>query len=60
MNKGVPQGGSMGQSTYIRRAAQLHPLVSILLIADDTHVLGTQEEVIDLYDYCNNDYSGSL
>ena len=53
MEKGVPQGGStsgalfnMGQSTSIRRAAQLHPAVSILLIADDTHVLGTPEEVI--------------
>jgi hypothetical protein len=53
MDKGVPQGGSMssalfnmGQSTSIRRAAQLHPTVSILLIADDTHVLGTPDEVI--------------
>jgi hypothetical protein len=53
MDKGVPQGGSMSsalfnmdQSTSIRRAAQLHPTVSILLIADDTHVLGTPEEVI--------------
>ncbi len=53
-DKGVPQGGSMssalfnmGQSTSIRRADQLHPKVSILLIADDTHVLGTPEEVID-------------
>ena len=44
MDKGVPQGGSissalfnMGQSTFIRRAAQLHPTVSIPLIADDMH-----------------------
>jgi hypothetical protein len=54
MDKDVPQGGSMssalfnmGQSTSIGRAAQLHPTVSILLIADDTHVLGTPKEVID-------------
>ena len=44
---------NMGQSTSIRRAAQLHPTVSILLIADDTHVLGTPEDAIitirDLY-----------
>ncbi len=38
---------NMGQSTSIRRAAQLHPTVFILLIADDTHVLGTPEEGID-------------
>jgi hypothetical protein len=51
MDKSVPQGGSMssalfnmGQSTSIRRAAQLHPTVSILLIADDTHVLGTPDK----------------
>ena len=37
----------MGQSTTIRRAAQMHPTVSILLIADDTHVLGTPEQVSD-------------
>ena len=54
INKGVPQGGSIssalfnvGQSTFIRRAAQLHPTVSIPLIADDMHVLGTPEEIID-------------
>ena len=35
---------NMAQSTFIRRAAQLHPTVSILLIADD---LGTPEEVVD-------------
>ena len=45
MNKGVPQGESLGQSTYIRRAAQLHPIISILLVADDTHDLGTQKEL---------------
>ena len=37
----------MGQSTSIRRAALLHPTVSILLIADYMHVLGTPEEIID-------------
>ena len=54
MDKGVPQSGSissalfnMGQSTSIRRAALLHPTVSILLIADYMHVLGTPEEIID-------------
>jgi len=54
MDKGVPQGGSMssalfnmGQSTSIRRASRLHPTV-ILLIVDDTHVLGMPEEVIGL------------
>ena len=53
MEVGVPQGGStsgalfnMGQSTSIRRAAHLHPAVTILLIADDTHVLGKPEDVI--------------
>jgi hypothetical protein len=54
MDKGVPQGGSMSsalfymaQSTSIRRTAQLHHTVSILLVADDTHDLGTPEEVVD-------------
>ena len=37
----------MAQSTSIRRAAQLHHTVSILLVADDTHDLGTPEEVVD-------------
>jgi len=53
MDKGVQQGGSfssalfnMGQSTPIRRASLEHPLVSILLIADDTHVVGKPEDVI--------------
>ena len=53
IKKGVSQGGStscalfnMDQSTSIERAAQLHPVDSILLIADDTHVFGTPEEVI--------------
>jgi len=53
MSTGVPQGGSlssalfnMGQSTSIRRASLAHPAVSILLIADDTHVVGKPEDVI--------------
>jgi len=53
MDKGVQQGGrfssalfNMGQSTPIRRASLEHPLVSILLIADDTHVVGKPEDVI--------------
>ena len=54
MVHGVPQGGCMssaffnlGQSRSIREASRLHPNVSILLIADDTHVLGRPEEVVD-------------
>jgi len=53
MSNGVSQGGSMsgaffnlGQSRCIRAASLLHPTVSILLIADDTHVLGQPEDVI--------------
>ena len=53
MATGVQQGGSfssalfnMGQSTPIRRALLDHPAVSILLIADDTHVVGKPEDVI--------------
>jgi len=53
MAAGVPQGGSlsgalfnMGQSTSIRRASVEHPVVSILLIADDTHIVGKPEDVI--------------
>jgi len=54
MSHGVPQGGCMssaffnlGQSRSIREASRLHPNVTILLIADDTHVLGHPEEVIE-------------
>ena len=36
----------MGQSTSISRASVDHPAVSILLIADDTHVVGKPEDVI--------------
>lgn len=46
MNQGTPQGGSassalfnLGQSRSIREASRLHPHVTIMLIADDTHVL---------------------
>ena len=46
MSNRVSQGGSMssaffnlGQSRCIRAASLLHPNVSILLIADDTHNL---------------------
>ena len=53
MRGGVPQGGSkssaffnLGQSRCIRAASRLHPTVSILLISDDTHVLGQLEDVI--------------
>ena len=53
MNQGTPQGGSassalfnLGQSRSIREASRLHPHVTIMLIADDTHVLGHPEEVI--------------
>ena len=35
----------MGQSTVIRAAAAAHPQVRILLIADDTHVVGRPEAV---------------
>jgi len=31
---------NLGQSCCIRAASRLHPTVSILLISDDTHVLG--------------------
>ena len=37
---------NLGQSRSIREASRLHPHVSIMLIADDTHVLGHPEEVI--------------
>ena len=53
MTEGVPQGGAMssalfnmGQSVAIRPAAAAHPQVHILLIADDTHVVGPPEAVI--------------
>ena len=53
MDQGTPQGGSMssalfnlGQSRSIREASRLHPHVTIMLIADDTHVLGHPKEVI--------------
>ena len=36
----------MRQSTSIRRASVDHPAVSILLIADDSHVVGKPEDVI--------------
>jgi len=55
MADGVPQGGSlsgalfnMGQSTSIRRTSVEHPAVSILLIADDTHIVGKLEDVITI------------
>ena len=37
---------NMGQSVAIRPAAAAHPHVHILLIADDTHVVGPPEAVI--------------
>ena len=37
---------NLGQSRSIREASRLHPHVTIMLIADDTHVLGHPEEVI--------------
>ena len=53
LTEGVPQGGAMssalfnmGQSVAIRPAAAAHPQARILLIADDTHVVGTPEAVI--------------
>lgn len=53
LTEGVPQGGAMssalfnmGQSVAIRPAAAAHPQAHILLIADDTHVVGTPEAVI--------------
>ena len=59
MATGVQQGGSfssalfnMGQSTPFRRASLDHPAVSILLIADDTHVVGKPEDVIAAITLC--------
>ncbi len=53
MIEGISQGGAMssalfnmGQSVAIRPAAAAHPQVHILLIADDTHVVGPPESVI--------------
>ena len=37
---------NMGQSVAIRPAAAAHPHVRILLITDDTHVVGPPEAVI--------------
>jgi len=37
---------NLGQSRCIRAASRLHPTVSILLISDDTHVLGQPDDVI--------------
>jgi hypothetical protein len=37
---------NLGQSRCIRAASRLHPTVSILLISDDTHVLGHPDDVI--------------
>jgi hypothetical protein len=37
---------NLGQSRSIRETSRLHPHVTIMLIADDTHVLGHPEEVI--------------
>ena len=41
---------NMGQSVAIRPAAAAHLQVHILLIADDTHVVGPPEAVIAILD----------
>lgn len=53
MEHGVPQGGNMssalfnmGQTRAIRAAVAAHPDVHIILIADDTHIVGQPDAVI--------------